>query len=345
MFKLFNGKKIMVTGCCGTIGKELINQLLYDPALGPGSVIGVDNNETEIFFQAQQHAADDRCSFFICDVRDKYELRSRLKGVDLIFHCAAYKHVVLSEISPNSTLSNNLDGLACLLEASAACGAEKVIFTSSDKAVSPTNVMGATKLIGERMVTAANFASGVGGTKFSSTRFGNVLGSNGSVIPIFVDQIKSGGPVTVTHAEMSRFAMSVKQSASLVISSSLHARGGEVFVTKMPVLKIIDLAEFLIGHYGPKFGFRPSDINIEFIGEKLGEKLYEELMTAEESRRALELEDYFCILPPSTLKKGEYETPTDRKVQDFRDQRYVSSTCPIMSKSEIGEFLEASGLL
>jgi FlaA1/EpsC-like NDP-sugar epimerase len=169
--------------------------------------------------------------------------------------------------------------------------------TSSDKAVNPTNVMGTSKLMAERLVTAANARARGNDQIFVSTRFGNVLGSRGSVIPLFLHQIRMGGPVTLTSSQMTRFIMTMEEAVNLVMDSLFLARGGEVFVTKMPVIRIRDLAEVMIEELAAEYGYRPSDIRIDVIGPRPGEKMYEELISEEEIQRSIELPKYFVIRP------------------------------------------------
>lgn len=297
MDSLFEGKAILVTGACGTIGSQLIAQLLTNPIYKPGEVIGIDNNESQLFFLDQQYLHDDRARFFVADIRDRDEMTKKMAGIDIVFHCAALKHVILCERSPEQALQTNIVGVQNIIAAAHANSVEKVIFTSSDKAVNPTNVMGTSKLMGERLMTAANSNKRDKGAIFASTRFGNVLGSNGSVVPIFYKQIAMGGPVTLTHRSMTRFVMSVEESVRLVIDSACIAKGGEVFITKMPVVRIEDLANAMIKRIAPRFGFDATKIEVIEIGMKAGEKLYEELMSPEETRRAIELKRYFAVLP------------------------------------------------
>ncbi|MBA3015418.1 MAG: polysaccharide biosynthesis protein [Proteobacteria bacterium] len=294
---MLNGKRILITGCSGTVGTELVHQLLSGLKYQISEMIGLDNNESELFFQDQHHLNDARARFFVADVRDKDELTCKMAGIDIVFHAAALKHVVLSERSPEQAVQTNIIGVQNVIAAAQANGVERVIFTSSDKAVNPTNVMGTSKLMGERLMTAANSNKRGNGPIFASTRFGNVLGSSGSVIPIFHNQIAKGGPVTLTHRDMTRFVMSIQESVRLVIDSAMLARGGEVFITKMPVVRIVDLAKAMINELAPVYGKRPEEIEITEIGTKPGEKLYEELMSPEETRRAIELKQYFSVMP------------------------------------------------
>lgn len=339
-------KRILVTGACGTVGSELIRQLLLERAdQSPSEVIGLDNNESQIFFLEQQYLADPRAQFFVADVRDKEELISKMSGVDIVFHCAALKHVILCERSPNQAMQTNIIGVQNIIAAALINGVERVIFTSSDKAVNPTNVMGTSKLMGERLMTAANSCKRSSGPIFTSTRFGNVLGSNGSVIPIFHNQIKRGGPVTITDLEMSRFVMSIEESVRLVIDSAALARGGEVFITKMPVVKISDLAKAMIQVLAPKYGFKPEQIEIIEIGTKPGEKLYEELMSDEETRRAIELPDYFCVLPAFRGIYQRIDYQYDHIDAKKVENPYISAQEPALSVDEILKLLHKFRLL
>lgn len=334
MKSLFQGKSILVTGACGTVGSELVKQLLEDDAYAPAEVIGIDNNESQLFFQDQQYLQDDRAHFFVADIRDRDELFRKMVGVDIVFHCAALKHVILCERSPEQAVQTNIQGVQNIIAAAQANGVEKVIFTSSDKAVNPTNVMGTSKLMGERLMTAANSNKRAKGPIFASTRFGNVLGSNGSVIPIFHNQIAKGGPLTLTHRDMTRFVMSIEESVRLVIDSALVARGGEVFITKMPVVRIADLAKAMIAELAPVHGYKLEEIEIIEIGTKPGEKLYEELMSPEETRRALELQQYFSVLPAF---RGIYHDIT----YDYPGLISESVTNPYVSADETPLSVEA----
>jgi len=295
--KKFEGKSILVTGSCGTVGTELVKQLLTDEAYAPKELIGIDNNESALFFQDQQYLNAPSAHFYVTDIRDKDALTHKMVGVDVVFHAAALKHVILCERSPEQAVQTNINGVQNIIAAANANSVETVIFTSSDKAVNPTNVMGTSKLMGERLMTAANSNKRQHGPIFASTRFGNVLGSNGSVIPIFHNQIARGGPVTLTDKDMTRFVMSIQESVRLVLDSAEQAKGGEVFVTKMPVIRIEDLAKAMIDELAPQYGKKPEEIEITEIGTKPGEKLYEELMSPEETRRTVELEQYFSVLP------------------------------------------------
>jgi FlaA1/EpsC-like NDP-sugar epimerase len=342
---MLKNKRVLVTGACGTIGSELISQLLTNLDYEPEEVIGLDNNESQLFFLEQQYIHDSRAHFYVADIRDRDELLRKLKGVQVVFHVAALKHVILSERSPEQVVQTNILGVQNVIEAATENGIEKVIFTSSDKAVNPTNVMGTSKLMGERLMTAANSHKRGRGPIFVSTRFGNVLGSNGSVVPVFHNQIAQGGPVTLTDPQMSRFIMSVGEAVRLVIDSARLAKGGEVFVTKMPVVRIADLATAMIEELAPGYGMSPDQIKINVIGSKPGEKLYEELMSQEETTRAVELNKYFSVLPAfrGVYQDISYDYPEVVKGKEIKP--YVSAEEQMLTIADIRNFLRENDLL
>lgn len=298
----FFNKTVLVTGGCGTVGREIVRQLL-DHA--PREIRVVDTNESEIFFLEQElmdhrrHNPGSNTSNLcqIGDIRDADKLNMMCAGVDIVLHTAALKHVILCERAPFDAVQTNIMGVKNVIQAALLNDVERVIFTSSDKAVNPTNVMGTSKLMGERLITAANSLKMGRRTIFSSTRFGNVLGSRGSVIPIFARQIEAGGPVTLTDKRMTRFIMTLEESCRLVLSAAEKARGGEVFVTKMPVIQIADLARLMIDELAPHYGHSAAKMGLTEIGSKPGEKLYEELMSEEETRRTVELTEMFAVMP------------------------------------------------
>lgn len=343
--KKFEGKSILVTGACGTIGMELTKQLLTDCTYAPRELICIDNNESALFFLDQCYLDDPRAHFYVTDIRDRDALIELMKGVDIVFHAAALKHVILSERSPEQAVQTNICGVQNIIAAANRNHVETVIFTSSDKAVNPTNVMGTSKLMGERLMTAANSNKRRGGPVFASTRFGNVLGSNGSVIPIFHKQIAGGGPVTLTDREMTRFVMSIQESVKLVLDSAEMAKGGEVFVTKMPTVRIEDLAMAMIEELAPRYNKTPDQIEVVEIGVKPGEKLYEELMNSEETRRTIELKDYFSVLPAFRGVSIDVDYSYPNTVSTAVDKPYISEKEVPLTKEEIKHFLRANKLL
>ena len=339
----FSTKRVLVTGACGTVGKELIRQILEEHDVE--ELICLDNNESELFFLEQKFAKHLNARFFLADVRDKEKISRKMVNTHVVFHTAAFKHVILCERSPFEAVQTNIIGVQNIISAANRNQVERVVFTSSDKAVNPTNAMGTSKLMGERLMTAANSNKRNNGPIFISTRFGNVLGSRGSVIPIFREQIKKGGPVTLTDPDMTRFIMSIRESVRLVIESAVIGCGGEVFITKMPVVRIKDLAEVMIHELAGYFGHKIHNIEIETIGVKPGEKMYEELMNQEETRRTWELSRYFSVLPAfrNIYEDIDYNYPEliSRSVKS----PYNSANQDPISKSDLVLFLKQNELL
>ena len=343
MKSFLKNNRVLVTGACGTVGNELVEQLLTVHKVK--ELIAIDNNESELFFLEHKYAANPQASFFLADIRDRDKLHRIMRGIDLVFHAAAFKHVELCERSPFEAVQTNILGVQNVILAAGENKVQRVIFTSSDKAVNPTNVMGTSKLMGERLISAANSNRRGEGPVFASTRFGNVLGSRGSVTPVFQQQIRGGGPVTLTDEGMTRFIMSIEEAVQLVIDSALMACGGEVFVTKMRVIRIEDLAHVMIQELAPACGHDPDSIRIEMIGTKPGEKMYEELLNEEETRRSWELARYFVIMPAfGSVYPGidyRYEDITTKKVTS----PYHSGNVSPMSREELAAFLKKNGLL
>lgn len=338
-----NGKRIMVTGACGTIGQELVHQLLTKHTIE--ELVALDNNESDLFFLEQQFSDHAEASFFLADVRDRDKLINKMQGIDVVFHAAAFKHVIFCERSPFEAVQTNIIGVQNIITAAIDQKVERVIFTSSDKAVNPSNVMGTSKLMGERLMTAANSNLRGNGPIFSSTRFGNVLGSRGSVIPIFREQIKRGGPVTLTDPEMTRFIMSIGDAVRLVIDSAAYACGGEVFITKMRAIRIKDLARVMIAQLAPLHGHRPEQIELKEIGVKPGEKMYEELLNQEETRRTLELADYYVVLPAFKNLYRNIDYSYNDIVSNSVSKPYLSNGEPLLAENDIAAFLEEAALI
>jgi len=278
IFSYIKGKRVMVTGAGGSIGSELCRQISgFEPEL----LILVDVGDTELFYINQE--INDKLKqvpnvSIVADVKDEIGMERIFKEYtpNVVFHAAAYKHVPLLEKNPREAVLNNVLGTKVISQLASENNVEKFIFISTDKAVNPTSVMGATKRVSENMLKEIHSDR----TEFVSVRFGNVLDSRGSVIPIFKDQVRRGGPVTVTHPNMMRYFMSIHEAVFLVLQAGALGRGGEVFVLDMgKQVNILDLAKNIIH----SFGFEPDkDIPIVYIGLRPGEKLYEEILTAEE---------------------------------------------------------------
>lgn len=299
MKEFYQGKEILITGGAGYVGQLLTEKLLE---FEPEAIRILDIHENGLFNLRKKYsgAAATRLRFLLGDIRDLNRLRYAFDSVDIVFHTASYKHVVECEYNPIDAVETNIRGTSNVIQAALDCRVDKVIFTSSDKAANPSNTMGTTKLLAEKLVIAANEYRGTRRTVFACCRFGNVLRSSGSVIPLWEEQILGGRSITVTDREMTRFLISKEKAVELLLWAGYVARGGEVFIFKMPAIRIGDLAEAIMEKYG--------QVPVETIGRKAGEKLYEELMTEEEMARAYEGDDMYVISPSiRTLDPGAYE--------------------------------------
>lgn len=299
--KYIKGKTVLVTGGGGSIGSELCRQIAK---FNPKKLVILDiyeNNAYDLQNELNRRFKDLSKDVVIASVRDRSRLEEIFKeyNPEIIFHAAAHKHVPLMEFSPNEAIKNNVVGTLNIAECAHKFGAEKFVLISTDKAVNPTNVMGATKRMCEMIVQAYDSQSK---TEFVAVRFGNVLGSNGSVIPLFKKQIAEGGPVTLTHKNITRYFMLIPEAAQLVLQAGAFAEGGEIFVLDMgKSVKIYDLAENLI----KLSGYEPhKDIKIEVTGLRPGEKLYEELLMDEEGLTKTRHEKIF-IGKPGEFKLSE----------------------------------------
>ena len=265
-----------------------------------------------------------------------------MEGVDIVFHAAALKHVPLCEFNPFDAVKTNVVGTQNVLDAAFAQGVRKVITISTDKAVNPANVMGATKLLAERLTISANSYRGyIKKTVFSCVRFGNVLNSRGSVIPLFVKQIQKGGPITVTHSDMRRFFMDIPSATHLILTAGLLSCGNEIFILKMPAMHILDLAEVMRANLAQRYGFEPEDIPISVVGLRCGEKIDETLMTLDETTCAYENDEMYIVLPKN-IPYTDY-SPSDAVPSGFQPAKvdsFSSENARLITKKEISSILD-----
>lgn len=299
----FKDKKILVIGGTGSIGKNIVKHLLKEDP----QVIRIFSRDEFKQFELKSELNDpSKLRFLIGDIRNYERVLSAMEDIDYVFHTAAMKHVAFCEYNPFEAVLTNIIGTYNVIRAANNQNVKKVVFTSTDKAISPTNNYGATKLTAEKLISSAEYSKGAKKTIFSSVRFGNVMGSRGSVIPLFVKQVKDQNSITVTDLTMTRFMMTIEQATKLTIESLKIAQGGEIFILKMPVINLKDLAEAVVEETSKKLGIDPANVNVMEIGLKPGEKRYEELMTYEESLSAFELPDLY-IIPSSFTSKKFYE--------------------------------------
>lgn len=336
MSEIFQDACIAVTGAAGTVGSALTKRLMQAPGV---HVRAIDNHESGLADLQTACSGLGDATMWYCDVVQEKPLAKLLEGVDYVFHAAALKHVPLCETSPTEAMQANVEGLNNVISGARAGGVRKVLFTSSDKAVNPTSVMGATKLIGERLIAAAQqIASDRRPTTFASTRFGNVVGSSGSVVPIFQRQIEVGGPVTVTHPDMSRFMMSLAEAADLVVETMRRSAGGEIFIAKMPTMRIVDLAEVMVDILAPHYGHAPDALEIVYCGARPGEKLFEELSTSDELARMWDCGRYFVVSPSADVRPNDMHA-------ERAGRAYTSATEVPLGQAAIRRFLETADLL
>lgn len=322
----YKNKNILITGAAGSIGTSLTDRLLeYEPTV----IRLLDNNETGLFNLRQRYqdpAKNSKVRFLLGDVRHLNRLQYALKGIDIVFHLASYKHVLECEYNPIDAIETNVTGTANVIQAAINNGVKKVIFTSTDKAANPSNTMGTTKLLAEKLMIAANDYGGRS-TVFSCCRFGNVVGTSGSVIPLFKKQILQDHKITITNPEMTRFIISQNTAIELVLKTGILSEGGETFIFKMPVIKVGELADAMITKYG-------SAEKVP-VGKKPGEKLYEEIMTEEEMSRAYEGKEMYVIYP-QTPTISRYDTGNYSKVTAIKN----SSQMNTLTQHELLSLLE-----
>jgi len=289
--KLVKGRRILITGAGGSIGSELVRQAF---AFEPAQIIALDIDETELY-QIEIKCSRSELAMFtpvVADIRNKFKIQTVFNEYlpDIVFHAAAYKHVPMMERYPEEAVDVNIFGTKTVAEAAITCGTEKFVLVSTDKAVKPTNIMGATKNVAESIV---NTLTACGKTRFTSVRFGNVLGSRGSVVKIFEEQIRNGGPITITHQDMKRYFMSIPEACILILQAAAISKGGDLYHLDMgEQVKIVNIAREMV-HMN---GLEPDiDIPIIFSGVRQGEKLCEELTNDSEYSEATEYSKIFRV--------------------------------------------------
>lgn len=334
----FEDKTILIVGGTGSIGRKMTEILIqYNP-----KVIRIFSRDEykQFIMEDELSQYKSKLRFLIGDVRDFERLMKASKGADIIFHLAAMKHVPACEYNPYEAVKTNVIGTQNVVDVAIANKVSHVVLTSSDKAISPTNAMGATKLLAERLISAANFSKGTAKTIFSAVRFGNVMGSRGSVIPLFKKQILEKRKIKITDSNMTRFMMTITQAAKLTIEACVTSKGGEVFVLKMPVLKLGDLAEAVIEEVCSVYNLDKSSITMENMGLRPGEKMYEELMTEEEGSIAYELPNMYAVMPIFDSKEEAYKS-----YKKVLSKEYSSDNAKIISKQEIHKIIKDNKLI
>jgi len=332
------GNNVLITGV-GSVGRRIASHCLNRDA----NIVRLLDNDEPRLAKVRSTFDDDRCRFLIGDVRDEARLGRAMEGIDVVIHTAAMKHVDISEYNAFEAVKTNVLGLQNLIDTAIDKGIERVVFTSSDKAVDPANTMGTTKLLGEKLITAAHKYSGRQDLRLTSVRFGNVINSSQSVIPIFHEQIKDGGPVTLTDSRMTRFFLSYDDVITLITEALDRTSGGETFIYKMPAMRIEDLANAMIEVLAPEYGYTIEEIDIEMIGRSVGETFHEKIMTEREAHRALENEVLYAI-PPETNGHLDYGGLEGFEPAD--DMIRSSGNKEPLTKDEIAELIRSdTGIL
>lgn len=334
----FENKNVLIIGGTGSIGSKLLIELLKQKTKVIRIFSRDEYKQFELMHSLGINGENTRIRFLIGDVRDKERLSRAMNEIDVVFDLAALKHVPSCEYNPFEAVETNVIGTQNVIDSAIRNNVEKVLYTSSDKAISPTNTMGATKLLAERLIASADNSKGKNQTIFSAVRFGNVMGTRGSVIPLFKKQIIQNKHITLTRRDMTRFMMSIGQAVNLILKASDNAVGGEIFVLKMPVIKLEDLAYVLIETTCEKYKINPNEVKIKEIGLRPGEKMYEELMTEQEADQAVEYDDYFSIFPLHKLPVISMKSISKKKA--YRADQYV----PI-SREEIRNILLKEDLI
>ena len=312
-----NGKSILITGGTGSLGKALTKRI-YEQFPDLKRLVIFSRDEQKQFIMAQEYPPQKYKSirFFIGDVRDKERLIRAMNGIDYVIHAAAMKHVHLAEYNPSECIKTNINGAENVIYACLEARVTSVVALSTDKACAPINLYGATKLTSDKLFVAANNISGSNNIRFSVVRYGNVMGSNGSVIPFFIKK-REEGYLPITDPEMTRFNISLDEGVNMVLHALNNAWGGEIFIPKIPSYKIIDIAEAIA-----------PEIEHRVIGIRSGEKIHEEMITSSDSFTTIDLGKYYAILPSDGLTLKAYESGDKEITKVEEGFAYNSGTNP-----------------
>lgn len=322
MKKLFSGKKILVTGGTGSFGHQIVTRLMKED---PDEIRIISRDEKKQYDMQFEFPGNNKLRFIIGDVRNKESLIKAMRGVDIVFHAAALKQVPSCEYNPYEAVKTNAEGAQNVIDAALFHNVEKVIAISTDKAAEPVNVMGMTKAIQERLITSANVHRDGKRTVFSCVRYGNVLGSRGSVIPVLRNQIDNDQNLTITDLNMTRFILTLDNAIDLVFKSVEYSVGGEIFILKIPAHTVVDLAEVMLEASGKK-------LKLTETGIRPGEKIHETLVTPTESIRTIEKDNLYIILPQVEIKEIEQKYKRYKNENLFR---FSSDTAERLTKDAL----------
>ena len=320
----FNGKNILITGGTGSIGHGLIKQLIK---FKPKQIRIFSNDENSIVEIKESIGNNKIFQFMVGDVRDKDRLNLAIRNVDIIFHAAAMKHIDICEQNPFDAVKTNVVGTSNILEASIIEEVEKFVFISTDKATNPSTTLGGSKLLAERLTLDAGTYIGKGKTKFAIVRFGNVLGSRGSVFQIFQKQIQNLMPLTVTDARMTRFIMSISEASKMILKVTHIAKDGEIFILKMPSIRIEDLAKGMLEVYEKKFPNQKIVKKIKILKTRERERFHELLVTQEEMSYCHDIGDMYKISKKENKKPiliKEFSSENSKRISQKKLQKTIN---------------------
>lgn len=328
---MFEGKKVLITGGTGSLGTALTKRLLKLKV----NTIRIFSRDEWKQVQMQSEIKDDRLRYLIGDVRDKERLSRALEGVDIVIHAAALKQMPVAEYNPFEAVKTNVMGTQNLIEACLDNQVESVLAIGTDKAVSPLNTYGATKLLMERLFVSANFYKGSHKIKFTCVRYGNVMGSRGSVIPVFINQIKSGKNITVTDPNMTRFNITMNEALDLIFRALENSKGGEVFVPKLKAYKVGDIKDAITE-------ILESKSETKIISTRPGEKIHESLISFDELSNTFENEQDYIIIDKQIQEWGSKDPSL---VQTTLKKQYSSDSVELITKDNLKELLVKEKLI
>lgn len=323
------GKKVLITGGTGTLGRALTRKLLLSDV---NTVRIFSRDEGKQLDMADQLKADGRVRFIIGDVRDKERLRMAVEDIDVVFHVAALKQVPVAEYNPFEAVKTNVLGSQNVVDVCMEEEVEIAMAISSDKAVSPLNTYGATKLVMEKIFTAANFYKGKRSTIFTAVRYGNVMGSRGSVIPQFIKSIQNTNSISITHPEMTRFNITLSEALDLILTGLKKAKGSEIFIPKLDAYRLQDLAECIIEL------MKKDNVKVTTMSLREGEKMHETLLNESESSYSVESDNVYVLLSPNVYPKNVqyYDHAITNRIQG----NYSSDKVPVIPKSRLKELIQ-----
>ena len=329
---MFDGKKVLITGGTGSLGTALTKKLLETNV----NTIRIFSRDEWKQVQMQSEIKDERLRYFIGDVRDKERLSRALEDVDIVIHAAALKQMPVAEYNPFEAVKTNIVGTQNLIEACLDNDIESALAIGTDKAVSPVNTYGATKLLMERLFVSANFYKGNHRTKFLCVRYGNVLGSRGSIVPIFVNQIKSGKKVTITDPSMTRFTITMGEALGLILRALKNGKGGEVFVPKLNAYRVGDIKDAILDLLN-------SSKETEIISIRVGEKIHESLISNDELRNTFEINEDYIIIDKQLQDSGYLDN--NNVIRTKLDYQYSSDKVNLLTIDKLKELLVSEKLI